>query len=65
VIFELRYSDFLCPKKLKIKKSSSNVLAWDKDGILLVDYLENDGTITAKYYTAFLNKLWQQLVSKH
>jgi histone-lysine N-methyltransferase SETMAR len=34
---------------------------WDKDGILLVDYLEK----RAKYYVALLDKLKEQLVSKH
>jgi hypothetical protein len=37
---------------------------WDKDGILLVDFLEKGETITAKYYTALLDKLKQQLVFK-
>jgi histone-lysine N-methyltransferase SETMAR len=32
---------------------------------LLVDYLEKSATITAKYYVALLDKLKQQLVSKH
>jgi hypothetical protein len=36
---------------------------WDKDGILLVDYLEKGGTIMAKYCVALLNKLNKQLVS--
>jgi transposase len=54
-------------KKSKTQKSSSELLAsvfWDRDGILLVDYLEKDATITAKYCVALLNKLKQQLVSK-
>jgi hypothetical protein len=37
---------------------------WDKDGILLVDYLEKGATITAKYYVALLCKMKQQLVFK-
>jgi hypothetical protein len=37
----------------------------DQDGILLVDYLEKFATITTKYYVALLDKLKQQLVSKH
>jgi histone-lysine N-methyltransferase SETMAR len=37
---------------------------WNKDGILLVDYLERGATITTKYYVALLNKMKQQLVSK-
>jgi histone-lysine N-methyltransferase SETMAR len=38
---------------------------WDKDGILLVDYLEKGATITAKYYIALLDSLKQQSISKH
>jgi hypothetical protein len=36
-------------------KPSSKVFApvfWDRDGILLVDYLEKNATFTAKYYVA-------------
>jgi hypothetical protein len=32
---------------------------WDKDGILLIDYLENGATITVEYYVALLDKLKQ------
>jgi hypothetical protein len=37
---------------------------WDKDGILLVNYLKKGATITAGYYIALLNKLKQQVISK-
>jgi hypothetical protein len=62
-----RHSDSLSPKKFKTQKSSSKVLAsvfWDKNGILLVDYLEKAAPIAAKYYVALLGKLKQRLVSK-
>jgi hypothetical protein len=36
---------------------------WDKDGILLVHYLEKGAIITAKYFVAYLNKMKQQMVS--
>jgi hypothetical protein len=36
---------------------------WDKDGILLVEYLEKGATITAENYAALLDKVKQQLVS--
>jgi hypothetical protein len=55
-----------CPKKFKIQKSSSKVLAsvfWDKDGIFLVDYLKKGSTITAEYYIALLDNLKHQLIS--
>jgi hypothetical protein len=32
---------------------------WDKDGILLVDYIEKGANTTAKYYVALLDKLKQ------
>lgn len=35
----------------------------DKDGILLVEYLEKGAAITAKYYIALLDKWKQQLIS--
>jgi hypothetical protein len=38
---------------------------WYKDGILLVDYLEKGATIMAKYYVPLLEKMKQELVSKH
>jgi histone-lysine N-methyltransferase SETMAR len=65
---EWRHSGMPCPKKFKTQKSSSKVLApvfWDKDGILLVYYLERGATITEGYYIALLGKMKQQLVSKH
>jgi hypothetical protein len=37
---------------------------WDKDDILLVDFLEKGATITAKYNIALLSKMNQELVSK-
>jgi hypothetical protein len=40
-------------------------VCWDKDGILLVDNLENGTTIMAEYSVAFFNNLKQQLVSIH
>jgi histone-lysine N-methyltransferase SETMAR len=64
---EWRHSRSPRPKKFKTQKSSVNVLTslfWDKDGILLVDYLEKGAIITAKYDVALLHKLKQQLVSK-
>jgi hypothetical protein len=48
---EYRHSGSPCPKKFKTQKSSSKELAsvfWDKDEILLVDYLEKGATIAAK-----------------
>jgi hypothetical protein len=41
----------LVQKKFLTQKSASNVMVsvfWDKDGILVVDYLEKGATITAR-----------------
>jgi hypothetical protein len=65
---ECRQSCSPRPKKFKTWKSLRTMLMsvfWSKDGILLVDYLKNYATIMAKNYVALLNKLKQQLVSKH
>jgi hypothetical protein len=59
-----RHNGSPCPKKFKTQKLSSKILEsvfWDKNGIIFVDYLERG----AKYYVALLDKLKQQLVSKH
>jgi hypothetical protein len=49
--------------KLLIRALAS--VFWDRDAILLGDYLEKGATSTAKYYVALLDKLKQQLVCKH
>jgi hypothetical protein len=59
---------FSASNKVHDTEVISKVLAsvfWDKDGILLIDYLEKGATITAKYYIALLGKMKQELVSKH
>jgi hypothetical protein len=55
---EWRHSGSLHPKKFKTE------FIRDEDGFVLVYYLEEGATITAKYYDALLDKLEQQLVSK-
>jgi len=45
------------PKKFWVQKSAGKVLAsifWDKDSILLIDYLPKGQTINAKYYSSLL-----------
>jgi len=37
---------------------------WDKDGILLVEYLKKGATMTPSYYISHLDKVKQTLVSK-
>jgi hypothetical protein len=64
---ERRRSSSPRPKNFKTYNSSTKVLVsdfWDKDGILIVDYLEKGETNTAEYYVELLDKLKQELLSK-
>jgi hypothetical protein len=59
---EWRHSSAPYPKEFKTQMLSSKVftsLFCDKDGILLVDYLEKDATIKTKYCIALPGKLKQ------
>jgi hypothetical protein len=43
-----------CPKKFRTQKSASKVMApcfWDKDGILLAEYLKKGATMTTTHLT--------------
>jgi hypothetical protein len=65
---EWRHSGSPYPKNFKAQKLSNKVLAsvfWDKDGILLVDYMEKGTAKRAKYYVALPNKPKQQLLSEN
>ena len=65
---ERRHSGSLRPKKkFRVKKSAGKVLAsifWDKDGILLIDYLPKGQTINAEYYSSLLVQLKDILMEK-
>ena len=55
------------PKKFRVKKPAGKFLAsifWDKDGILLVDYLPKGQTINADYYSSLLVQLKDILKEK-
>jgi len=55
------------PKKFRVQKSAGKVLAsifWDKDGILLIDYLPKGQTINAEYYSSLLVQLKDILKEK-
>jgi histone-lysine N-methyltransferase SETMAR len=48
------------PKKTSLVPSAGKVMAsvfWDAEGILFIDYLEKDKTITGKYYSNLLTRL--------
>jgi len=37
---------------------------WDSQGIILIDYLQKDKTITREYYATLLNRLKEELKKK-
>ncbi|KFD55552.1 hypothetical protein M513_03604 [Trichuris suis] len=46
------------PKRARLEPRLGKVLAtifWDAEGILLIDYMEDGGTITGKYYANLSN----------
>ena len=48
------------PKKARVEPSCGKVMLscfWDRDGIIMTDYLEQGHTITGNYYSALLTKL--------
>ena len=64
---EWRDSDSTRPKKFRVQKSAGKVLAsifWDKDGILLIDYLSKGQTINAEYYSSLLVQFKDTLKEK-
>jgi hypothetical protein len=55
------------PKKFRVQKSAGKVLAsivWDKDGILLIDYVPKGQTVNAEYYSFLLVQLKDILKKK-
>ena len=55
------------PIKFKAEKSAAKVMAtifWDAEGVILVDFLEEQRTITAAYYDGVLRKLKTELAKK-
>jgi len=55
------------PKKFRTQPSAGKVMAtifWDGDGIILIDYLESQKTITGEYYAHVLANLREALLEK-
>lgn len=55
------------PPKFKKITSAKKIMAsvfWDKDGVIMIDYLERGHTITGKYYAQELQRLREALVRK-
>ena len=64
---EWRHSGSLHPKKFRVQKSAGKVLAsifWDKDGVLLIEYLPKGQTINADYYSSLLVQMKDILKEK-
>ncbi|KFD68814.1 hypothetical protein M514_19055 [Trichuris suis] len=52
------------PKRARLEPRLGKILAtifWDAEGILLIDYMEDGGTITGKYYANFLLQLREEI----
>jgi len=48
------------PKKIRVQKSAEKFFAsifWDKDGIILIDYLPKGQAINAEYYSSLLVRM--------
>lgn len=55
------------PKKFKVTPSAGKVMAtvsWDKDGVLLVEYMEHKKTITGDAYASTLRNLREAIKEK-
>ena len=55
------------PVKFKVARSAQKVMAtvfWDTKGVILIDYLEGQKTITGNYYKGVLQKLKTALAKK-
>jgi len=53
-------SQLFSTKKTRLVPSAGKVMAsafWDAEGILFIDYLEKDKTITVEYYSNVLTEL--------
>ena len=64
---EWRHNGSPRPKEFRLQKSAGKVLAsifWDPDGILLIDYLPNDQTFNAEFYSSLLVQLKDILKEK-
>lgn len=64
---EWRHSGSPRPKKVRTQKSTKKVMAsvfWDKDGIIMVDYLADGTCITGEYYASLLDRLKEVIKKK-
>ncbi|KFD50419.1 hypothetical protein M513_08646, partial [Trichuris suis] len=55
------------PKRARLEPRLGKILAtifWDAEGIILIDYMEDGGTITGKYYANLLLQLREEIKEK-
>lgn len=62
-----KHTDSPTPIKFKVTSSSKKVMAsvfWDKDGVIMVEYLEKGCTINGKHYANQLRRLREEIKTK-
>ena len=62
-----KHTDSPTPLKFKVASSSKKVMAsvfWDREGVLMIDYLEKGSTINGKYYSDELHRLREEIKKK-
>jgi len=50
--------------RCRVGSQSYATVFWDAEGIVRIDYIEHDSTITGIYYTALIRKVWAALNEK-
>ena len=62
-----KHTDSPTPLKFKVTSSSKKVMAsvfWDREGVIMVDYLEKGSTNNGKYYADELPRLREEIKKK-
>ena len=62
-----KHADAPTPLKFKVVSSSKKVMAsvfWDREGVVMVDYLEKGSTINGKHYANQLRRLKEEIKAK-
>ena len=62
-----KHADSPTPLKFKVVSSSKKVMAsvfWDREGVVMVDYLEKGSTINGKHYANQLRRLKEEIKAK-
>ena len=62
-----KHNDSPTPLKFKVTSSSKKVMAsvfWDRDGVIMIDYLEKGSTVNGQYYASELRRLREEIKKK-